>query len=148
MGQFGNGVTWSYDATALVGGTPSYTAVAEVYDVSFGGITADTHDVTAHADAWRAFVAGLKDAGEATMSVRMETDDATHKAVLDDVGKGPGAHKFEWPLNVSTNLTPFSIECNAIVTSASPNGPHDDILDLSVTIKFSGSPTITAEAAL
>jgi hypothetical protein len=147
MAQFANGVVIKVDYANTISGTPAYVTIGEVYDVSFGGLTADTVDATAHGDKWRRFIAALKDGGDATLSIHHETDNTGHANLFDNIGKGPFALKFEWPINNSSNTTPFSITTDAILTAVTPNAPHDDDLDLSATFKFSGAPVITDEAA-
>jgi hypothetical protein len=147
MAQFANGVVVKVDYANTISGTPVYVTIGEVYDVSLGGLTADTIDATAHGDKWRAFIAGLKDGGDVTLSIHHETNTTAHANLFDNVGTGPFAMKLEWPINNSSNTTPFSITTDAILTAVTPNAPHDDDLDLSATFKFTGTPIITDEAA-
>ena len=145
MGQYANGVTYGFDSASLVGDSPTYENVGEIYNVAFGGMTADAIDTTVHGDTWRNFEAGLRDAGSITLGVRFSADETVHKSLLDQIGT-KCAHKVEFPLADASSTTPFSIEVDGIVQTAAIEGPHDGLLDMTVTLKLSGSPTITAEA--
>jgi predicted secreted protein len=148
MAQFGNGVTWQFDATKKLAETPTYgTAIGEITAVNLSGPTTDLLDSTVHGDAWRTRVSGLKDGGTAAITVRFEVDNVTHKAVRDAVGV-LCAHKFTFPLAVSTNLTPFSWANDAIIQNYSVSAPHDGIMEMTVNLQLSGAPTFVEEAAL
>jgi hypothetical protein len=143
MAQFGNAASWSFDPAALVGDSPSYEAVAEIVNIDFGGIAADALDSTVHGNLWRTRTPGLKDAGTVTVGVRFTTTEASHEGVLDAVGV-LCAHKFSFP-SASGDSDGFVVECDGIVTSAAPSAPHDNLLNLNVTIQLSGVPTVTFE---
>ena len=146
-GQFGNGVTWQFDPAALVGGTPDYgTAIAEVTSIDFSGSTTDLLDSTVHGEAWRTRVPGLSDGGTASITVRFTTNNATHKAIRDARGV-LCAHKFTFPKALSSNATPFSWANNAIIQTFSIVAPHDGLLEMTVSLQFSGPPVIVEEAA-
>ena len=144
MAKFANGVTWGADFTALVADTPTYVEIAEVVAVNFDGITADAIDDTVHGDTWRTFVAGLKNGGTVSMTVRYGPE--THADLLDNVGE-KFANEFTFPLETSSNLTPLSIEWDAVFTSMSIAAPHDGLFEATVSLQLSGAPTITDEAA-
>jgi len=147
MAQFGNGVTWQFDPLKILPETPSYgTAIAGVASLDLSGPSTDLLDSTVHGEEWRTRVSGLKDGGTASVTVRMETNAATHKAVRDAVGI-LCAHKFTFPKAVSTNTTPFSWANNAIIQNYSISAPHDGLLEMSVSLQLSGAPTFVEEAA-
>ena len=147
MAQFGNGVTWQFDDDALLSGTPDYgTAIAGIVTLDLSGPTTDLLDSTVHGEDWRTRVSGLKDGGTASITIRMETDNATQKAVRDALGI-LCAHKFTFPKKVSSNTTPFSWANNAIIQSYSMNAPHDGLLEMTVNLQLSGPPTFVEEAA-
>lgn len=147
MAQFGNGITWQFDPTKLLAGTPSYgTAIAGIESIDLSGPSTDLLDSTVHGEAWRTRVSGLKDGGTATITVRMQTNDATQKTIRDNVGV-LCAHKFTFPKAVTTNTTPFSWANNGIIQNYSISGPHDDLLEMTVNLQLSGAPTFVEEAA-
>lgn len=145
MGQFGNGITVDYDLTAtLASATPTFVTLGEVYDVSGPSLSADALDATAHGDAWREFVGGLKDGGEVSLSVRMETGNATQLDLKDGLGE-LFLVRLRWPLGAAAT-TPLTCEFDCVLTGFEASGPHDDLLDLSITLKVSGEPEWTDEA--
>jgi predicted secreted protein len=147
MAQFGNGVTWRFDPDDILTGSPSYgTAIDGVVGLDLSGPSTDLLDSTVHGETWRTRVSGLKDGGTASITVRFETNDATHKAIRDAVGV-LCAHKFTFPLAVSTNSTPFSWANDAIIQNYSISAPHDGLLEMNVTLQLSGPPTFVEEAA-
>lgn len=147
MAQFGNGVTWQFDPTKQLAGTPAYgTAVGAVTGLDLSGPTTDLLDSTVHGETWRTRVSGLKDGGTASVTIRFETNNVTHKAVRDAVGI-LCAHKFTFPKKVSTNTTPFSWANDAIIQNYSISAPHDGILEMTASLQLSGAPTFVEEAA-
>ena len=147
MAQFGNGVTWQFDPLKVLAQTPAYgTAIGSLVSLDFSGPQIDLLDSTVHGELWRTRVSGLKDGGTASITVRFQTNDATHKAVRDAQGV-LCAHKFTFPKAVSTNTIPFSWANNAIVENYSISAPHDGLLEMTVAIQLSGAPTFIEEAA-
>lgn len=129
--------------TALKRGGTGGTAIANV--VNFGGPSAeaDMIDVSAHdsASAWRDYVAGLLDAGELTMGINFDPNEATHN---DD--SGGLWNDFKSRASVSYALvfptTPaVNVEFDAFVRRYEVNSPHDDKLDATVVLKLTGEPT-------
>ena len=146
MAQFGNGVIWGFDTSALVDGSPSYVDVANIESLSLSGPTVDLLDATVHGEEWRTRVSGLKDGGTATINIRMDANDATHKSIRDNVGV-LCAHRFTFPKKVAANAVPFSWANNAIIQNFSISAPHDGLISMSVTLQLSGPPVFTEEAA-
>ena len=147
MAQFGNGVTWQFDATTLISGSPTYgTAIGGIVSIDLSGPTTDLLDSTVHGESWRTRVSGLKDGGTATITVRLDLGDTTQKTVRDNIGT-LGAHRFTFPKKVSTNAIPFSWANNAIIQSYSMNAPHDGLLEMTVNLQLSGAPVFIEEAA-
>lgn len=147
MGQFGNGITWQFDATRLVGAGPVYaTAIAGIESIELSGPSADLLDSTVHGEDWRTRVSGLKDGGTATISVRMQTNNATQKTIRDNIGV-LCAHRFTFPKRVAANATPFSWANNAIIQNYSVSGPMDDLLEMTINLQLSGPPVFVEEAA-
>ena len=147
MAQFGNGVTWQFDPLKILTQTPAYgTAIGDVVSIDLSGPTVDLLDSTVHGETWRTRVAGLKDGGTATVTVRFETNDATHKAVRD-AQSVLCAHRFTFPKAVPANATPFSWANDAIIQNFSIAAPHDGLLEMTVSLQLSGAPTFVEEAA-
>lgn len=145
MAQFANEAKWGFDPAELTGGSPTYTDVAEIVSIDFGGIAADALDSTVHGDSWRTRVPGLKDAGTVTIGVRLTSDEVTHESILDEVGT-MCAHRFIFP-SVTGSGAGITITVDGMITSAAPVAPHDGLMDMSVTVQLSGQPTIVTEAS-
>lgn len=147
MAQFGNGVTWQFDPTKEIDGSPTYgTAIAGIVSLDLSGPTTDLLDSTVHGETWRTRVSGLKDGGTASITVKLDIDDVTQKTIRDNVGVHC-AHKFTFPLATAANTIPFSWANNAIIQNYSVTAPHDGLLEMSVTLQLSGAPTFVEEAA-
>lgn len=119
-------------------GTETFTAIANVTDITPPGIERETLDVTAHdsPDAWREFIGGLKDGGE--VEIEVNYDPREHDTLIDDFADpDPRNYKIVWP----GTLGEWAF--GAILTNFEPEAPHDDKLAASLTFKVSGKPTIT-----
>lgn len=144
-GLYANETVWAVDFSALIDASGvSYTDIADVVSIAFGGITMQTLETTVHGDTWRNHTTGLKDGGTIDMTVRFAPE--THADLLDNIGE-TFATKVTFPKETSSNTTPASIEWNTILTSLSISAPHDGLLEASVTLQTTGAPTITDEAA-
>jgi predicted secreted protein len=114
-----------------------FTAMAEVTNITPPGMSRDTVDVTHEQspEAWREFIAGLKDAGEVSIDMNFVpggTDAAALMAELSLTGKTAKKNrKIVFPDGSEFAFT-------AILT--------DDKMSASVTFKVSGKPTLTAGA--
>jgi predicted secreted protein len=121
-----------------MGGTPVFTAIANVTNITPPALERETLDVTSHGspDAWREFLGGLKDGGE--VSIDINYDPREHDALFDDFDDAePRNYKVVWP----GTLGDWAFA--AIITGFEPEAPHDDKLAASLTFKVSGKPTIT-----
>jgi predicted secreted protein len=127
------GTIWEVELTAAV-----FTAVAEVTNVGFLDVSAETIDVSSHdsADQWREFVAGMKDAGELSMEVNY--DPALHGTIFAELGGDAKGHRITLP-----DAGGATVEFDAIVTGFSGSAPFDDKLAATITIKVTGPVTIT-----
>ena len=148
MAQYANGATLSVDYTKLVAGTPTYVAIGEVVDISGPNASADTLEATAHGDAWREYVPGLKDGGEVSVTFRAEAGHAGQFGMFAKIGTGPFAVKITWPLMVSTNTVNRSVAVDGILTGVGVGLPHDGLATMDGTFKVSGEPTWVEEAAI
>lgn len=145
-GVFGNGATLEVDfASTTATATPTYTAIAEIYDLGRSGLTTDALDATAHGDATREFVAGLKDDGEISVGYRLNPGEATQTDLETNRGKVFLA-RLTFPASGSAVTQQREIVADVIITSIDESLPHDDLLDGSMTLKVSGAVQITDEA--
>lgn len=125
------------------GGPEVFTTVAEVTDISGPGLSLDTVDVTSHdsTDAWREFIATLKDAGEVTFDINYVPTNATHGATTGLLKALDMRTKKNWRLVFpDTGATTWNF--SGFVTGFEPGEPVDDALTASVTIKLTGEPTL------
>ncbi|MET8824793.1 phage tail tube protein [Streptomyces sp. NPDC004610] len=125
------------------GATPSetFTAIANVTDITPPALERETYDVTAHdsADGWREHTGGLKDGGE--VEIEINYDPREHDALVDDFNDTtPRNYKIVWPGSLG------SWAFAAVLTNFEPEAPHDDKLAASATFKVSGKPVITTGA--
>lgn len=105
----------------------------EILDVNPGGFECETLDTTHQQSTnnWRTFMAGLKDAGEITITVHFKSGSVP--AVGTD-----GALAINWGAAAGGG----SISCNAILKkSMQVSGGHGQKLIETVTFKLSGEPT-------
>ena len=146
MSQYANAITVEYDLAATTAtSTPSYTTLGEVYDVSGPSLSADALDGTAHGDSWRTFVGGLKDGGEISLSVRLETDNTSQVDLKDEIGNS-FLVRLQFPASAGAITQPLEVKADVVMTGFDISGPHDGLLDASVTLKLSGAPVWTDEA--
>ena len=122
---------------------PTFTAVAELTDISGPSLSTDTIDVTNHdsEEAYREFVAGLKDAGEVNIEGNFLASHETLESASD-----------VFALFDSGDLTDFEIEFpdddtttwsfSGIVTAFETIANFEDAATFTATIKISGQPTL------
>ena len=125
------------------GGDPeNFTSLAEVLDVNGPGMTADTVEVTPHdpsGNKWKKFLKALRDGGEVTFDINFEPTESTHDETTgllaeldsDDLRN----FKLIFPDGSSTTW-----DFSGYVTNFNPNGPVQEALTASITIKLSGKP--------
>jgi len=121
-----------------MGGSPVFTAIANVTSFKGPGIKRDTSDVTAHDSPtrWREFIATLVDAGE--ISIDINYDPADHDTLIGDFEDTTARnYKLVYPAAASTWA--FA----AFMTEFEAEAPVDDKLSATVKFKISGKPTIT-----
>lgn len=116
----------------------SFDAVAEVTNIDFMDVSADDLDVTSHdsEDAWREFLAGLKDGGELSMDLNF--DPSIHANLLSLVGVTRNM-QVTFPTGVDEK-----VEFEGYIKSLSGSAPVDDKLSASASVKVSGPVTITS----
>ena len=121
--------------------------LAELTNISGPTESMAAIDVSSHdsVDAYREFVAGLRDGGEISIEGNLITTDATGQIAMHTdfqagelkawIIKAPG-----WI--VSSHEYP-QIDGNGFVTAFEPSFPMDDKMSFTATIKVSGKPTLT-----
>lgn len=120
----------------------TFTAIANVTNITPPGIERTALDVTAHdsPDGYQEFVGGLKNGGEVTIEVNY--DPSEHDTLIDDFDDpDPRNYKIVWPTAVGGSWT-FA----AVMTGFAPEAPHDDKLTAEITFQVSGKPTLTPGA--
>lgn len=122
-------------------GSETFTAIANVTDITPPGLERETLDVTSHGspEAWREFIGGLKDGGE--VEIEINYDPREHDGLIADLNDtAPRNYKVVWP----QNLGDWAFK--AVMKGFEAEAPHADKLAASVTFKVSGKPTITTGA--
>lgn len=122
------------------------TLVAEVTNISFGGVSLEVTDVThmASTGAFREKLATLLDAGDVTFDINFQPVSATHGDASGGlihamVNRALTAFTVIW-----TDAGPTTWSFNAYVTNVSPQAPVDGKLSASVTLSISGQPDFSA----
>lgn len=114
------------------------TVIGQVTNIGGPSESMDTLDVTSHdsAGAWREFVGGLLDAGEVSVDLVFDPDNAGQISVRNDlVGRVPVSYVITFP-----DVSPATVTFNALVTGFEPDAPVDGDLSASVTLKATGAP--------
>lgn len=128
------------------GGSPeSFTAIAEVLNLSFPSLTKDQVEAT-HTDSpdgFREYIPGLKDGGEMTATMNFLPNNATQNntsgGLLNDFINQTTPRNFRITVPGSPQTTWTFL---ATVTGYAPATPLDDRMTLDVTFKVAGAPTI------
>ncbi|MFE3495258.1 phage tail tube protein [Streptomyces sp. NPDC059175] len=117
----------------------TFTAIADVTNLSGPGLSRETLDVTSHGspDAYMEFLGGLKDAGEVSADINYQP--AVHDVLVADFDDAaPRNYQIVFP---DTGATTWTVK--AILTGFEPETPYDDKATASLTFKISGKPTIS-----
>lgn len=121
----------------------TYTAIAQMVDISGPTMSADTIEVTNRdGDGWKEFIAGLRDGGEVTFNIMYDPALTTHSAsaaggVVTILSAGTrNSFRIEFADSAPTTAT-FDV----VVTKFTPKMPLNDAQVADVTIKVSGAIT-------
>lgn len=138
-GNIGYGTTLSY-STNLV--TPSYTALAELIDITPPKQKVKSVDFTTFSSPSDAqeFKPGLLDGGEVTLKVNYRSDS---QAVVDTLVQTMVAWKTQLPITASEVTTGGSWTFTGFLTDIGGAVPVDDRITSDFTIKVSGVPVFT-----
>lgn len=125
----------------------TYTAVANVTNVSGPAIERETIETTVHRPrtdpkaGWRTFLGGLKDAGEVSLDVNYTAEG--HNAMLQDFEDSePRPYRLVLP---DPDRTAWELEL--ILTGFECEFPYDDKASGTITFKASGKPNLTSLGA-
>lgn len=118
-----------------------FATLAEVTNVTPPGFSRDTHDATHEEspEAWREFIAGLKDGGEISLEMNFIPGGSSSAAMVAELNlNGPQA-----TINRQIVFPDGSyFACAAILTAWEPDAPIDDKMTGSATYKVTGKPTL------
>ena len=126
-----------YGATFAIGdggGPETFTALAEVTNITLPNYTRDAVDVThmTSDDTFREYIAGLMDGGEVQIELNFvpSASDVLIAAIV------AGLQNYQ----ITVNSITFTFA--AVMTDYAPSAPNDDKLSASATFKVSGKPTL------
>jgi hypothetical protein len=124
-----------------MGGSPVFTAIANVSGFKGPKMKRDTADTTAHdsPNHYREFIGTLIDAGEITLDINY--DPADHDALVSDF-EDTAARNYKLTYPLSASEWAFA----AWLTGFEADAPMDNKLAATVTIKLTGKPAITTPA--
>lgn len=115
----------------------SPTAIAELTDVTVGGVDVNFIETTAHdsAGGWKTFLGGLTDPGTIDLTGNYKFTDAGQAILIAQRG-----------VSCAINIT-FSdatnVTCNAIVGGYNLSNPQDDKVEFTCSLKITGAITLT-----
>ena len=121
------------------GVTETFTAIAEVLDISGPSYTLDTEEVTNHSTTggYKEYIPTLKDGGEVTFSLNF-FQDTTHVALFTDFENRTRRNfQIVFPLSSGDDTLTFA----AFVTSIGHDAPVQGVLTESLTLKVTGQGT-------
>jgi len=124
----------------------TFTAIAQVADLSGPSIESDPIEVSHRADGdpanmWRRYVAGMKDGGEVTFETIFDPDEPSHDPTLSTslyalaASGDPDTFQVDFPGQGSDRTT---ATFDAYVTNMGIEAPLEDGLTQDVTLKVSG----------
>ncbi|TDQ63571.1 tail tube protein [Maritalea mobilis] len=128
-----------YNSTFAIGDggdpTETFTAVAEVTNITPPGYSRDAIDVThmKSDDQFREYIAGLMDAGE--VQIELNYVPSASDVLIAALTGGKGNFQITLPNSITFTFA-------AICTAYTPAVPNDDKLSASATFKVSGKPTL------
>jgi predicted secreted protein len=120
-------------------GPEVFTTVGEVTDISGPSGEKETIEVTNHSspDGYKEYIGGLKDGGEVSFDINFVPDDPQSQALLDEFEAATTAN---WQLLFPEGS---KIGFAGFLTGFEFSAPVDDKLGASLTLKVTGSITLT-----
>ncbi|MCA1381300.1 phage tail tube protein [Bradyrhizobium sp. BRP23] len=135
-------IGWSTLFKTGNGATPEvFTTFAEVTGITPPAMSRDTIDATHELspEAWREFIAGLKDGGEVSFDMNFVPNSVEAAALMAELDlTGSSAKKNRQIVFPDGSYFSFA----AILTGYEPDAPIDDKMAAAVTLKVSGKPTL------
>lgn len=122
-------------------GTGNFVTLAEVNDVNPPGMSRDSVEVTHELspNAWREFIAGLKDGGEVSLELNFVPGGSAIAAMMAEFA----LESSEATKNRQVNFPDGSyFAFAAFLTGNEPAAPIDDKMALSLTFKVTGEPVL------
>lgn len=117
-----------------------YTELAEVTKITPPNISRDAVEAThmKSPNAWREFIAGLKNGGDVSLEINYDPNGAAATSFMAELGlSGVNAKK-----NRKITFTDGTVwSFKGILTAFEPDAPIDDRMVASVTFKVTGEPT-------
>lgn len=137
--SFGISLKWD-----PAGGT-SYATIGQIQDITGPGISRNPIDGTTHdsPNAWMQFFKGLKDGGEVGFDIVYDPALGSHNAdtgVISDFEEDTIIPNFQvvFPDAAQTTWT-----FPGFLQEFEPQGPLDEMLAASVSVKVAGKPTLS-----
>lgn len=121
-----------------------FTAIGQIKDISGPSFELGTEDASHHGSTWREYVPTLLDAGEVSFEIAFDPADSTHYSTT----AGSLWHSMQNRIKRNFQLIlpdpgAFQIDFSGYVTSFELSEPVEGLLTAQITIKLSGSVTIT-----
>ena len=120
-------------------------AIGEVLSISGPSQSVDTIDATSHdsADAYREFIAGLRDGGEVSVEGNFIPGNTGQTSIHTDMQAGTVREVvITFPASMGTTCT-----FDALCTAHEPTAPHDEKAGFSATFKVTGKPVLATATA-
>ncbi len=124
----------------------TFTTFAEVTNITPPNISRDSIDASHEQspDAWREFIAGLKDGGEVTIEFNFLPGQSSTTTMLAEFDlAGPSATKTRRIQFYRSGVVIANWEFEGFLTGFEPEAPLDDKMTASATFKVSGKPVLT-----
>lgn len=120
----------------------TFTELAEVTKITPPNMSRDAVEAShmQSPNAWREFIAGLKNGGDVSLELNFDPDGTAATALMAELTlSGSAASK-----NRQITFTDGTVFAFAgILTAFEPDAPIDDRMVASVTFKVNGEPTLT-----
>lgn len=133
----------AFGTTLKIGGTAG-TAVVNVESIEGPEQTVETIDMTAHdsGSAYREIAPTFIDAGEVTLRIQWDPNNATHKNAAGGL-RYLLAQRTSSTFAITYPSSPAASDVfTAYVTAFTPSAPFDDKLTADVTLTLTGAPTL------
>lgn len=118
-----------------------FTAVSQVRTLGPVGVQRGLIDVTNLSSSIREFASALQEGQEVNVEIQYDPGDAQHEGLRTDAQTANLIRAFQVEYQTSPLVT---FDFNALVTNWSTNADIDNVYILSVTLKPTGSLTVTS----